>query len=137
MRQKNVSIIVQYNTVWFRQIQPKTERKPRATPFYIVSFRSCVVSFRSVSCAESKSRLFPVGDSQARWSTLCFPQTHFRAFGRLHATRRSLGDAFFKSGRSPQIANRSRVRRSLLAWHSRRRLNKMKRNRTKRNETIL
>ena len=45
-------------------------------------------------------------------------------------------DAFFKSGRSPQIANRSRVRRSLLAWHSRRRLNKTKRNRTKRNETI-
>ena len=89
------------------------QRRSISFHFILVWFRS--VSFRSVSCAESKSRLFPVGDSQARWSTLCFPQTHFRAFGRLHATRRSLGTRFSKVG----VAPRSLIARAFddLCWH--------------------
>ena len=58
-------------------------------------------------------------------------QTRFRALGHL-TTRRSFGTRFSKGGRSPQIANCSRVRRSLLAQS--RRINE-KRNVTEPNET--
>ena len=107
MRQKIVSIIIQYNTIWFRHIQPKTERKPRAMPFYNVSFRYCTVPFRcrSVPCAEyrteSKCRFFSPKKARLAGAPSA-SQTCFRALGLLLTTRRSLGTRFSKVSVAPR-----------------------------------
>ena len=126
MSKKNVSIVVEYNTIWFRHVQPRTERKPRATPFYKVSFGSCTVPFHFVRyCARSPSAAFFAEQSQARWNAFRFPDALSCSRPPPHDKEKPW-DAFFKSWRSPQIANHSRVRRSLLAQS--RRINEMKRN---------
>ena len=137
MRQKNVSII---NTVWFRHIQPKTERKPRATPFYNVSFRSCTVPFRFVSFGTVRGvpRVAQVPlcfaeESPARWSTFRSPDAILCSRPPPHDKEKPW-DAFFQSRRSPQIANRVRVRRSLPARS--RCINETERNETKRNDSL-
>ena len=120
MRQKSVSTIVQHTTIWFRRIQPKTERKPRAMPF--VSFLYGSVPFVVRYRARSPSAAFFAEESQARWSTFRGPDALSCSRPPPHDYEKPWG-VFFKSGCGPQT---SRVQQSLLAQS--RHINETKRN---------
>ena len=92
------------------------QRRSITFRFVLVQFHS--VSLRSVPCAEyrteSKCPFLFAEESQSRWSTFCFPDALSCSRSPPYDKEKPW-DTLFKSGRIPQIANRSRVRQSLLA----------------------
>ena len=140
MRQKNVSKIVQFNTVSFSKNAHETRvQRCRTTsqivriPFRFVSFR--FVSFGTVlytlrRIARSPTALLFFGEKPLRWSA-CRLAATLVCSRSLLATNRSLAKPFPKVGVAPLAKSPARSS-SIVKAHKR---NETKRNETKRNGT--